>query len=604
MKRMNSFRKALLTGALVLLAIPGCQGEEPAAEPPPSVERAQSLTCEAGLVPTMTSATAPAGTVTRSGVYDSSYEAWRAFDASTNSMWISAVKQTPAWIAYEFADGPKLLTRYALTYTNGDITTRAPKEWTFEGWNGSAWVVLDTRTNQTGWTNARREYTLATPANYAKFRLNVSDDNDTRTGVEVISLGRMELIGCAGVTEPLWTRMRGATGFVTRARELAADASGRTYSAGYTGQRWATRTAFLDVYDTSGNSLWSVQMGGTQSDTQGEGVAASRVSAHVFMAGLTGEPLDGVAMVGNSDAFLKKYSSNGVRQWTRLLGAPGDVTRGFGVGVDAADNAFIVGSTTGHMDGNTRVGSTDAFVTKYDASGNKLWTRTQGAVGETAEAKRAAADGAGNVYVGGETWGGLDGNTQAGNVDLFITKYSAAGVKQWTRQLGAANAYTTVSGVALDAAGSVYVTGYCSRGLDGNPGGTDPQMYLAKYDASGVKQWVRQLGYPHSSWGGGIVINASGIYVGGSGVGDLTDPSTSNGGVHSFIAKYDASGGLTYLLQQAPSKLAGADAYSSANGLGLDASGNAYLAGETEGSLGGVAAQGLSDGYVMKLRLP
>ena len=47
-----------------------------------------------------------------------------------------------------------------------------------------------------------------------------------------------------------------------------------------------------------------------------------------------------------------------------------------------------------------------------------------------------ATDLSGNVYVAGGTNGGLDGNTNAGNTDLFVVKYSSSGTKQWTNQLG------------------------------------------------------------------------------------------------------------------------------------------------------------------------
>ena len=46
------------------------------------------------------------------------------------------------------------------------------------------------------------------------------------------------------------------------------------------------------------------------------------------------------------------------------------------------------------------------------------------------------SDSSGNIYVTGSTSGGLDGNTSAGNTDLFVVKYNSSGVKQWTQQLG------------------------------------------------------------------------------------------------------------------------------------------------------------------------
>ena len=47
--------------------------------------------------------------------------------------------------------------------------------------------------------------------------------------------------------------------------------------------------------------------------------------------------------------------------------------------------------------------------------------------------------------------GGLDGNVSVGGYDVFVTKYDAAGVKQWARQLGSASD-DVVHGVATDSA--------------------------------------------------------------------------------------------------------------------------------------------------------
>ena len=69
-----------------------------------------------------------------------------------------------------------------------------------------------------------------------------------------------------------------------------------------------------------------------------------------------------------------------------------------------------------------------------------------------------ATDISGNVYVAGGTEGGLDGNTSAGNTDLFVVKYSSSGTKQWTNQFGSSSR-DSANGVAPDSSGNVYVTG-------------------------------------------------------------------------------------------------------------------------------------------------
>jgi hypothetical protein len=52
------------------------------------------------------------------------------------------------------------------------------------------------------------------------------------------------------------------------------------------------------------------------------------------------------------------------------------------------------------------------------------------------EARGVSADGLGNVFVSGYTAGSLPGNTSAGSTDAFVSKYDAAGTLAWTNQLG------------------------------------------------------------------------------------------------------------------------------------------------------------------------
>ena len=64
---------------------------------------------------------------------------------------------------YRIHSGPSFVARQSAT------------DWTFEGWDGTAWVVLDSRAAETGWSNGLlRRFTLAVPATCTEFRLVVS----------------------------------------------------------------------------------------------------------------------------------------------------------------------------------------------------------------------------------------------------------------------------------------------------------------------------------------------------------------------------------------------------------------------------------------------
>jgi hypothetical protein len=128
-------------------------------------------------------------------VYDASYEAWQAFDGSDASMWISA-EFAPAWLSYAWTDGPRTITAYAIDFVNGSLASRAPRDFTLQGWDGEAWVIVDSRVGESDWKGIeRRQYEVAFPGPYPRYRLRVTDDNDERAGVVVISIGRLELIG-------------------------------------------------------------------------------------------------------------------------------------------------------------------------------------------------------------------------------------------------------------------------------------------------------------------------------------------------------------------------------------------------------------------------
>jgi hypothetical protein len=75
-------------------------------------------------------------------------------------------------------------------------------------------------------------------------------------------------------------------------------------------------------------------------------------------------------------------------------------------------------------------GLADFFLTKYDSSGTKLYTRQMGAAGTSTLGLSTSTDATGNVFVSGFTNGGLDGNTLTGTQDFFLTKYDSAGTLQ------------------------------------------------------------------------------------------------------------------------------------------------------------------------------
>jgi len=162
--------------------------------------------------------------------------------------------------------------------------------------------------------------------------------------------------------------------------------------------------------------------------------------------------------------------------------------------IDPSDNlsrgtTYKTRVTTGVKDsaGNT-LGS------QYEtSSGFTTWSGTQqlGTSSGNTKTDGVTVDSSGNIYVTGYTYGGLDNNTNSGNTDIFLVKYNSSGVKQWTKQLGTSNS-DVGRGVTVDSSDNIYVTGSTKGGLDGNSNtaGSSWDFFLVKYNSSGVKQWT------------------------------------------------------------------------------------------------------------------
>ena len=290
---------------------------------------------------------------------------------------------------------------------------------------------------------------------------------------------------------------------------------------------------FLLKYDPSGTKQW-VRQWGTSGDDEASSVAVSKDGA-IYVTGFTNGNLDG-NNAGGDDLFLIKYDRSGVRQWIRQLGTPGQ-DEATGVGVDADGKIYVTGFTNDNLAGNN-AGGEDIFLIKYDPSGNKEWGEQVGTPGDDFAAG-VAVDADGEIYVTGFTNGDLKGNN-AGGEDLFLVKYNSLGVRQWTQQLGTPG-QEEARGAAVDKDGAIYVTGFTDGALQGNNAGGD-DFFLAQYDSSGNLQWVRQLGTPSGDFAAGVAVGADGaIYVAGSTSGDL-DGNTHAGGSDLSLVKYHSSG--------------------------------------------------------------
>jgi len=125
-------------------------------------------------IPVMTGLTTPSGTVTSS---NSNSTAWQTFDSSNSSYhWDASGSWASGYLAYEFTSA-KVIGGYGLKPRQVDSNDLpgAPTSWTFCGWNGSGWDVLDTRSGVSFSSNTEfKSYTIASPASYTRYAIRVT----------------------------------------------------------------------------------------------------------------------------------------------------------------------------------------------------------------------------------------------------------------------------------------------------------------------------------------------------------------------------------------------------------------------------------------------
>ena len=309
----------------------------------------------------------------------------------------------------------------------------------------------------------------------------------------------------------------------------------------------------------------------------GSGVNAllSDADGNIYAVGVVGISLEGNTWQGSGDAFLIKFDPAGNKKWTKQTGSSGD-DPALAAAIDSDGNIYVAGETSGGMDGYTSAGGTDIFLVKYDSSGSKQWLKQFGTESDDTE-PRVTVDSHGNIYLAGSTSAGIDGNEHIGSVDFFLTKFNSSGDKQWTKQFGT-SAWDNVLAVKTDSAGDIYLTGWTILGeLNGKPNIGQGDAFLMKCDPKGNILWTQQFGSTATDSGNGLAIDAAGnIYVGGDTYGDLGGTGNS-GSQDIFLAKYNPSGEAQWVKQFGTSN------QDFCKGVTIDSAGHVYLVGDTKG---------------------
>ena len=332
-----------------------------------------------------------------------------------------------------------------------------------------------------------------------------------------------------------WTRLWGSKGSDT-AFAIERNAAGDIFVGGVLrGALMAGDEApddfIVTKWSSEGAHQWDARWGSAGGAREQVFALALGADGSIFASGVTAGDLDGTN-AGVRDAFLSKLDGTGAVQWSKQWG---DTTEDVATDVarDSSGNTYVVGYTDGVVGGQSTSGGRDAFVQKRGASdGAVIWTRQFGSSG--ADGARSVAITSGDdVLVTGFAGGGLG---RSGTGGAFLGKWSADGTELWIEQWGPAG--TLPWAVQLNAGGDVYVAGTAFMTIDGATNAGDGDAFLSKWTQSGnstrARSWSRQYGTDQKEETFALAVHPDGaVYVGGSTFGAF--PGFQNLGKSDFF---------------------------------------------------------------------
>ncbi len=242
----------------------------------------------------------------------------------------------------------------------------------------------------------------------------------------------------------LWAKSAGGN-YSEFGTSVATDANGNVLVTGFFSSDTITfgidtltnagaNDIFVVKYNASGNMLWAKSAGGIEAENSG--TIATDINANVLLTGSFFSQTITLTNVGGFDIFIVKYDASGNVLWAKSAGG---IFQDYGVGIASnvdgdvlltgsfANPAITFGTTTLTNAGNNY--DYDIFIVKYDASGNELWAKSAGGIGND-YSYGIATDANGNVLVTGEfknptiTFGATT-LTNNGVADLYVAKLSS-----------------------------------------------------------------------------------------------------------------------------------------------------------------------------------
>jgi predicted secreted protein len=262
----------------------------------------------------------------------------------------------------------------------------------------------------------------------------------------------------------MWSKTYGGTGTDNGWGETVQTSDGGFAIAGDTNSSGAGGYDFwLIKTDADGNMQWNKTYGGALNEQCG--VMCQTSDGGYAMAGATSS-----FGAGAQDFWLVKTDASGNMQWSKTYGGIGN--EGVLAVVQTSDGGYALAGNTSSFG----AGIDDFWLVKTDASGNMLWNKTYGGIGND------GAYGLVQTSEGGYTMAGYTHSFGAGGDDVWLVKTDTNGNMQWNKTFGGTGTEWAVY-LVQSSDGGYAIPGYTTSAGGGF------RAYLVKTDASGNLQW-------------------------------------------------------------------------------------------------------------------
>jgi hypothetical protein len=319
----------------------------------------------------------------------------------------------------------------------------------------------------------------------------------------------MYLIKTDALGEPVWQKTYGGAGDdFGHAVVVTADGhyiiGGETTSFGS-----GSRRAYLVKTDAQGEMIWERQIGID---------AVVRSAIPTADGGILIGGRGRLKLPGTDGLYLAKVDASGTVDWENTYG-------------EAEVALSVIQEPSGDFvaAGYSNDARTDVWVVRVSPTGAVIWTQGYGGPSFDLGRSLVLSPDGGFIVVGeSRSYGGL-------GIKVFLVRIDDAGTALWTRAIRVGEAYD-----ANDDGRAIAVApdgGYIIAGRTNSYGDVFGDVYIARIDENGLREWQRHYGAEGSDVAEAVAVSPDGGYIL---VGSTT--ATGGGDADVLVIKTDTQG--------------------------------------------------------------